>query len=244
MGKDNLTRIEYCDLAKSVSFWERIDTDKILFMQTDGCLCKKSQYKVEDFYKYDYVGGYAPQAWWSKELRIAKINKNEFPYQCLNGGFSLRTTEACKKVIETFTPRQSIEYTNYNKQTRMENLFEDLFFACGMHLLGYNVGRDKFATNFCTHTEYVSNTFCVHNLFKYKRVNSFWSIAQTMIIYVDIDNTICKTPETGEYHKAKPMYDHIAKINAMYDSGHTIIYWQQEYKNWKGLEKPDRATTC
>jgi hypothetical protein len=173
VGKDNLTRVEYCDLAKSVSFWERIDTDKILFMQTDGCLCKKSQYKVEDFYKYDYVGGYAPQAWWSKELRIANIDKNEFPYQCLNGGFSLRTTEACKKVIETFTPRKSIEYTNYNKQTRMENIFEDLFFVCGMHLLGYNVGRDKFATNFCTHTEYVSNTFCVHNLFKYKRVNSF-----------------------------------------------------------------------
>lgn len=46
-----------------------------------------------------------------------------------------------------------------------------------------------------------------------------------MIIYVDIDNTICQTPETGEYHKAKPLYDRIAKINDLYDQGNTIIYW-------------------
>ena len=34
-----------------------------------------------------------------------------------------------------------------------------------------------------------------------------------MIIYVDIDNTICSTPETGEYWKAKPLYERIAKLN-------------------------------
>ena len=60
-----------------------------------------------------------------------------------------------------------------------------------------------------------------------------------MIVYVDIDNTICKTPETGEYHKAKPLHDRISKINEMYDSGHTIIYWTARGtvtgKDWKEL---------
>jgi len=46
-----------------------------------------------------------------------------------------------------------------------------------------------------------------------------------MIIYVDIDNTICKTPITGEYWLSKPLYDRIAKINDLYDKGNTIIYW-------------------
>ena len=46
-----------------------------------------------------------------------------------------------------------------------------------------------------------------------------------MIIYVDIDNTICKTPETGEYELAKPLYNRIARINDLYNQGHTIVYW-------------------
>jgi hypothetical protein len=46
-----------------------------------------------------------------------------------------------------------------------------------------------------------------------------------MIIYVDVDNTICSTPVTAEYEKAKPIYVRIHKINQLYDEGNTIIYW-------------------
>lgn len=46
-----------------------------------------------------------------------------------------------------------------------------------------------------------------------------------MIIYVDIDNTICKTPDTAEYEKAIPIPARIEKINELYDTGHTIVYW-------------------
>jgi len=46
-----------------------------------------------------------------------------------------------------------------------------------------------------------------------------------MIIYVDIDETICKTPETRDYSLAIPMKNNIMKINELYDSGNTIIYW-------------------
>jgi len=45
-----------------------------------------------------------------------------------------------------------------------------------------------------------------------------------MIIFVDIDNTICETIGTN-YADAKPFYDKINKINNLYDAGHTIIYW-------------------
>lgn len=41
---------------------------------------------------------------------------------------------------------------------------------------------------------------------------------------IDIDNTICIT-EGSDYNNSKPMFDRIAKINDLYDQGHTVIYW-------------------
>lgn len=46
-----------------------------------------------------------------------------------------------------------------------------------------------------------------------------------MIIYVDIDETICFYPDGREYDKAVPNMDNITKINYLYDKGHTIVYW-------------------
>lgn len=42
--------------------------------------------------------------------------------------------------------------------------------------------------------------------------------------FVDIDGTICsQTP--SDYWVAVPFMDRIAKINKLYDEGHTIVYW-------------------
>ena len=46
-----------------------------------------------------------------------------------------------------------------------------------------------------------------------------------MIIYVDIDETICESPENREYSKAEPLVKNIEKINSLYDEGNEIIYW-------------------
>ena len=46
-----------------------------------------------------------------------------------------------------------------------------------------------------------------------------------MIIYVDIDETICRTPASRDYNFAVPLRFNIRKINELYDSGNTIIYW-------------------
>ena len=46
-----------------------------------------------------------------------------------------------------------------------------------------------------------------------------------MIVYVDIDETICKSSEDMDYSKATPMKDRISRINKLYDKGNTVIYW-------------------
>ena len=46
-----------------------------------------------------------------------------------------------------------------------------------------------------------------------------------MIIYVDIDETICATPDTRQYEEAVPIPTNIEKINQLYEAGSTIVYW-------------------
>jgi len=46
-----------------------------------------------------------------------------------------------------------------------------------------------------------------------------------MTIYVDIDETICNTPEDRDYSKSTPIKENIKKINKLYSVGHTIVYW-------------------
>ena len=45
-----------------------------------------------------------------------------------------------------------------------------------------------------------------------------------MIIYVDIDETICHT-KNSDYENSKPRYNQISKINHLYMGGHEIVYW-------------------
>lgn len=45
-----------------------------------------------------------------------------------------------------------------------------------------------------------------------------------MIIYVDIDNTICKTNGCN-YSEAIPYNDRIDTMNILFEQGNEIIYW-------------------
>ena len=62
-----------------------------------------------------------------------------------------------------------------------------------------------------------------------------------MIIYVDIDETICTKSEDLRYENAKPIVERIDKINKLYDSGNTIIYWTARGTvtgiDWSGITK-------
>jgi hypothetical protein len=46
-----------------------------------------------------------------------------------------------------------------------------------------------------------------------------------MIIYIDIDETICITPPSRDYSKATPIIENIEKANRLYEQGHEITYW-------------------
>jgi hypothetical protein len=46
-----------------------------------------------------------------------------------------------------------------------------------------------------------------------------------VIIYVDIDETICISPADRNYINADPIEYNIRRINNLYDEGHTIVYW-------------------
>jgi len=46
-----------------------------------------------------------------------------------------------------------------------------------------------------------------------------------MIIYIDIDETICNTPESRDYEKSMPILTNIEKCNKLYEEGHRIVYW-------------------
>lgn len=68
-----------------------------------------------------------------------------------------------------------------------------------------------------------------------------------MIIYIDIDDTICNSPNKPDYHISYPIYENIEKANKLFDAGNTIIYWtargtvsgidwrsvtEQQFKDW------------
>lgn len=165
---DNLNAKEHNDLWKSINFWDFFKNySHILTIQTDGCLCKNSKFKIEDFLHYDFIGGYTPNKWWWKETHgLHKYSDN----QCFNGGFSLRNVKASLNLIKHCPP---LPTEDFSEKLPFASYGEDLYFVVGflkMNQLGisnYNVALDEFATNFCTHTHYLKNTFCVHKLDNY-----------------------------------------------------------------------------
>lgn len=62
-----------------------------------------------------------------------------------------------------------------------------------------------------------------------------------MIIYIDIDDTICHSPDKPDYSTSTPIIDNIQKANKLFDDGHTIIYWTARGtvsgKNWQEITK-------
>ena len=46
-----------------------------------------------------------------------------------------------------------------------------------------------------------------------------------MIIFVDIDETICNNTSKKDYSHATPNIKNIERINKLYKQGHYIVYW-------------------
>ena len=69
-----------------------------------------------------------------------------------------------------------------------------------------------------------------------------------MIFYIDIDETICISPEDRDYNKSVPIFENIKKANDLFDAGHTVVYWtargtgsgidwrevtEKQFRDWK-----------
>lgn len=46
-----------------------------------------------------------------------------------------------------------------------------------------------------------------------------------MIIFIDIDGTICETPDVSDYSISHPIKKNIKTANDLFKKGHKIIYW-------------------
>ena len=194
LKKDNLNAKEHNNLWKTLSFWDYFnDFTHVLTIQTDGCLCENSAYKIEDFYKYDYVGGYSAYKWWWKETMGLHRYSD---YQCFNGGFSFRKIESMKKVLETFPP---LPTEDFYQGLSFRSYGEDLYFVVGLLTLNnrseytkkYILGLDELATKFCTHTHYFHKTFCVHKFDNYtnkQELNNFLKYCPEFYNFINKNN--------------------------------------------------------
>lgn len=163
LNVNNLDFASYSNLMKSQQFWNYFD-DKythIITIQSDGCFCNNSRLSIWDFIHYDYVGGFAHEGWWWKETANLHYKNN---YQCFNGGISLRNIKACKAIVNKYPSSHTEKYYN---GCPLIYYPEDLYFVTGMIKEGYNVGTDKFATLFCSHTSFVPHCLTIHKINKY-----------------------------------------------------------------------------
>jgi hypothetical protein len=62
-----------------------------------------------------------------------------------------------------------------------------------------------------------------------------------MIIYIDIDETICRSPDLLDYTKSTPIQENIDRANKLFDEGHTIVYWTARGSK-SGLDWKDVTT--
>jgi nicotinamidase-related amidase len=45
------------------------------------------------------------------------------------------------------------------------------------------------------------------------------------VVFVDIDDTICSSPDAPDYSTSTPIQPNIDRINDLYQQGNQIVYW-------------------
>ena len=90
---DDLNHDEYVELFTSKNFWESCVGETILIFQTDSMLCPNSEYKVEDFEHFDYIGG-----WWGKFFDPNSVDESYD--RVMNGGLSIRKKSFMLDIIK------------------------------------------------------------------------------------------------------------------------------------------------
>jgi hypothetical protein len=139
---DELNADFYNSLLLNEKFWSLlIGRKKIIVFQTDSLICSDSDYNLQDFYDFDYIG-----AWWHYRLL-----PNGLILDGGVGGFSLRDYNKSLDCVERFG------HVNWQGG-------EDDFFAFHIDLLGGKVGNKKDCESFCTQNKFVKKSYAAHQL--------------------------------------------------------------------------------
>lgn len=136
---------DYNELLMSLDFWDNIyQSQKILVFQADSVICKKSNFQINDFMHFDYIGG----QW--KIHRPCGLN-----IYGGSGGFSLRDRKILMQALKLFgnAPWQ---------------FGEDGFYGFFIDVLGGVVAREEEIDQFCSEKNWNEGCFAIHKL----RVNA------------------------------------------------------------------------
>ncbi|MEH6552198.1 MAG: DUF5672 family protein [Pseudomonadales bacterium] len=129
----------YNSLLLNRTFWNSLQTRaKVLIFQTDALICQASQYKLSDFFSFDYIG-----SCWQRERPIGLIIDGG------SGGLSLRDWQLSTQCLQRFAPA-------------LWPGGEDGYFAFHMELIGGKVATQTEAARFSSQEWFTDNSFGVH----------------------------------------------------------------------------------
>ncbi|MDA7742226.1 hypothetical protein N8865_01260 [Francisellaceae bacterium] len=141
LNTNDLCAKKYNELFLSEVFWEHVlGRQKILVFQTDTFLCGDSNYRIEDFIEYDYIGSK-----WPRHRPVGMIMDGG------NGGLSLRDWDKTYQCLKRFNPKYW-----YGG--------EDGYFAFHMDLIGGKVGRSNECAKFSTQGEFLFKSWGCHQI--------------------------------------------------------------------------------
>ena len=79
------------EIMLTEDFWNQVWAETVLYFECDSMLCPNSEYKVEDFEHFDYIGGY-----WGNQLDMLD---NDYS-KVMNGGLSIRKKSFMLDIIK------------------------------------------------------------------------------------------------------------------------------------------------
>ena len=88
----SITASDYNKILLSKPLWMGIPFEKLLIFQTDSLICSNSDYSIDEFMSFDYIGSA-----WERERPIGLTIDGG------SGGFSLRDTKLSLEAISKFS---------------------------------------------------------------------------------------------------------------------------------------------
>ena len=127
---------DYNKLLLSNALWKILPFKKVLIFQTDSLICKHSDYMIDDFLKFDYIGSA-----WTRPIGLT-----------IDGGSGgLRNIELSLLAIKNF-------------DTHSWPGGEDGYYAFYLELMGGKVGKFDDCVKFSTQEVFLEKSFGCHKI--------------------------------------------------------------------------------